>query len=75
MARSGLNYKNVKFFLEKNSNLINSFQISANLNNEKIIESTFSDKKNNNIQFYSKNIENIIDISGLDINIVGGLSK
>ena len=45
VARSGLNYKNVKFFLEKNSNLINSFQISANLNNEKIIESTFSDKK------------------------------
>ena len=72
VARSGLNYKNVKFFLEKNSNLINSFQISANLNNEKIIESTFSDKKNNNIQFYSKNIENIIDISGLDIDIVGG---
>ena len=72
VARSGMNYKNVKFLLEKNSNLINSFQISANLKNEEVIEGTFSDKKNNNIQFYSKNIKNIIDISGLDIDIVGG---
>jgi hypothetical protein len=72
VSRSGLNYTNVKFLLEKSLSLINNFHININLKNEKIIHNTFSNQNTKKINFYSKNIENIIDLLGLDIDIVGG---
>ena len=72
VSRSGLNYTNVKFLLEKSLSLINNFHININLENERIIHNTFSNQNTKKINFYSKNIENIIDLLGLDIDIVGG---
>ena len=69
---SGINYDKVKFLLEKDNKLINILEININLNNEKIITSKFSGTNIRNIEFYSKNIENIIDIMGVDVNIIGG---
>ena len=69
---SGINYDKVKFLLEKDNKLINILEININLNNEKIITSKFSGTNIRNIEFYSKNIESIIDIMGVDVNIIGG---
>ena len=72
ISGTGVVYSKIKFLLEKNANSINNFQINVNLDNEEIITSKFSDNQSKNIELYSKNIENIIDLFGLNINVTGG---
>ena len=72
-SKSKLNFKNAQFFYNKKLNKLNDLSMRVFLNDESIIFGELSEKKNTKeIKFFTKNFESLIEVLGLNINLVGG---
>ena len=70
---SGVNYNDVEFLFKKDSDFFDDFLINASLGNKKIISGSMLSNENlREINFFSQDTKILIDILGLNINIIGG---
>jgi hypothetical protein len=72
-SKSKLNYKNAQFFYNKKLNKLTDLSLNIFLNDESIILGELSEQKNiKEIKLFTKNFESLIDVLGLNINLIGG---
>ena len=72
-SKSKLNFKNAQFSYNKKLNKLTDLSLNIFLNGESVIFGELSEqKKIKEIKLYTKNFENLIDVLGLNINLIGG---
>ena len=73
ISKSKLNFKNAQFFYNKKLNKLTDLSLNAFLNGESVIFGEVTEQKNiKEIKLFTKNFESLIDILGLNINLIGG---
>ena len=73
ISKSKLNYKNAQFFYNRKLNKLTDLSLNIFLNGESIILGELSEQKNiKEIKLFTKNFESLIDVLGLNINLIGG---
>ncbi|MBN44431.1 MAG: hypothetical protein CML94_02870 [Rhodobiaceae bacterium] len=72
-SKSKLNFKNAQFFYNKKLNKLTDLSLNIFLNSESIIFGELSEQKNiKEIKLFTKNFESLIDVLGLNVNLIGG---
>tara|TARA_B100001057_G_scaffold12250_1_gene11641 strand:+ start:604 stop:3081 length:2478 start_codon:yes stop_codon:yes gene_type:complete len=72
-SKSKLNFKNAKFFYNKKLNKLKNLSLNVFLNGDSIIFGDLSEQKNvKELKLFAKNFESLIEVLGLNINLIGG---
>ena len=72
-SKSKLNFKNAQFFYNKKLNKLIDLSLNIFLNGESVIFGEVSEDKNiKEIKLFTKNFESLIEVLGLNINLIGG---
>jgi hypothetical protein len=72
-SKSKLNFKNAQFFYNKKLNKLIDLSLNIFFNGESVIFGELSEDKNiKEIKLFTKNFESLIEVLGLNINLIGG---
>ena len=72
-SKSKNNFKNAQFFYNKKLNKLTDLSLNVFLNGESVIFGEVSEYKNiKEIKLFTKNFESLIEVLGLNINLIGG---